>query len=303
MLTKLYRKHISKETRQKIYDLFLRDTLRCFRSIISIIKNPKLYKKWLSYKFYFLFNKPKTELEQAQYEWSKKGISMYPYLWEKEYLKINYEVFTDETNGLRYVWHNNKKLYFKRSYDDYGMGIYRSLLIEQDSRSAHKYVDNYEELKGKSLLDIGSAEGIFALDTIESVEHAYLFECEEEWIEALEATFAPWKDKVSIIRRYVNDFTDENNITIDDFISQNNIDNIFIKMDIEGFERKALAGSKKTFASDKNIEGAVCVYHLPDDIDFIKGYLVENNCKTTITKGYLYMAYEFRKGVIRFKKH
>ena len=78
--------------------------------------------------------------------------------------------------------------------------VYRGLLIEQDKRSAHRYVDSYEELKGKTLLDIGAAEAIFTLDTIECIDHAYLFECDESWIEALEATFAPYKEKITIVR-------------------------------------------------------------------------------------------------------
>lgn len=81
---------------------------------------------------------------------------------------------------------------------------YRGLLIEQDKRSAHRYVDSYEELKGKTLLDIGAAEAIFTLDTIEYMDHAYLFECDESWIEALEVTFAPYKEKITIVRKYVS---------------------------------------------------------------------------------------------------
>ena len=81
---------------------------------------------------------------------------------------------------------------------------YKGLLIEQDRRSAHRYVGSYEELRGKTLLDIGAAEAIFTLDTIEYINHAYLFECDEAWVEALNATFTPWKDKITIVRKYVS---------------------------------------------------------------------------------------------------
>lgn len=106
---------------------------------------------------------------------------------------------------------------------------YRGLLIEQDKRSAHRYVDSYEELKGKTLLDIGAAEAIFTLDTIEYIDHAYLFECDESWIEALEATFAPYKEKITIVRKYVSDVNDEDNITLDTFFRDEgkSIDNLF----------------------------------------------------------------------------
>ena len=72
-------------------------------------------------------------------------------------------------------------------------------------------------MKGKSLLDVGSAEGIFTLDVIDLIEHAYLFECDDEWVEALEATFLPWKDKITIVRKYVSDMDDENNTTLDSY--------------------------------------------------------------------------------------
>lgn len=75
----------------------------------------------------------------------------------------------DNTNGLPYVFHNGRKLYFKRDMLAFTEVAYRGLLIEQDKRSAHRYVDSYEELKGKTLLDIGAAEAIFTLDTIEYI--------------------------------------------------------------------------------------------------------------------------------------
>ena len=78
----------------------------------------------------------------------------------------------DNTNGLPYVFHNGRKLYFKRDMLAFAEVAYRGLLIEQDKRSAHRYVDSYEELKGKTLLDIGAAEAIFTLDTIEYMDHA-----------------------------------------------------------------------------------------------------------------------------------
>lgn len=124
----------------------------------------------------------------------------------------------DSENYLLFVMHHGKKLYFGRDMVDYVSSIYKGLLIEQDRRSAHRYVDSYSELADKVLLDIGAAEAIFTLDTIEYVKHAFLFECDEKWLEALTATFAPWKDKVTIVRKYVSDVDDENNVSLDTFL-------------------------------------------------------------------------------------
>lgn len=88
---------------------------------------------------------------------------------EKEYDEQHYTVNVDNTNGLPYVFHNGRKLYFKRDMLAFTEVAYRGLLIEQDKRSAHRYVDSYEELKGKTLLDIGAVEAIFTLDTIEYI--------------------------------------------------------------------------------------------------------------------------------------
>ena len=62
-------------------------------------------------------------------------------------------------------------------------------------RHPHHYADSVEEFRGKTLLDIGSAEGFTALDTIEVTRFVYLFEYEDKWIEALQATLSRGKRK------------------------------------------------------------------------------------------------------------
>ena len=65
---------------------------------------------------------------------------------------------------------------------------------------------SYSSLEDVTLLDVGAAEGFFALSVIEHVKEIILFECDVEWIKALEATFKPWKDKVFIINKYVSKY-------------------------------------------------------------------------------------------------
>jgi len=213
-------------------------------------------------------------------------------------------VNVDNTNGLPYVYHNGKKLYFKRDMLASAEAVYRGLLIEQDKRSAHRYVDSYEEVKGKTLLDIGAAEAIFTLDTIECIDHAYLFECDESWIEALEATFAPYKEKITIVRKYVSDVDDEDNITLDTFFRDEgkSIDNLFLKMDIEGYERKALEGAVHILEHGRQVGGSVCIYHLHDDKKVIESELKKFNLKINIQPGYLYFEKEMRSAIIRFSR-
>ena len=262
MLVALYRKCISPNLRAFIYKLFLGDFL-------VIIRNPKHWIKHKWYKIYYSIVTPKTEKEQAYKAWSKTRscLTPYPYLWLGEYEQKFIDVH-----------------------------------VEQDERSAHRYVVSYSELTDKVLLDIGAAEAIFALDTIEYVNHAYLFECDERWLEALKATFAPWKEKVTIVRKYVSDINDENSVTLDFFFSEKQTDDLFLKMDIEGNERKALEGAKKLLRKAKNISGSVCIYHLHDDKNIIQKLLDDFSFITEIQSGYLIWGEEFRSAILRFRQ-
>ena len=296
MLAALYRKVVPSDIRAFIYRVFLGDFL-------AMIRNPKLWIKYRWYGLYYSIVTPKTEKEQAYKAWNRAGFCSipYPYLWKEEYDQLLIDVHIDAENSLPFVMHHGKRLYFRRDMINNVSDIYKALLIEQDERSAHCYVDSYSELKNKVLLDIGAAEAIFALDTIEYVNHAYLFECDEKWLEALSATFAPWKDKITIVRKYVSDINDEDNVTLDTLFADKSIENLFLKMDIEGYERRALEGAKKLLQKGKNISGAVCIYHLHDDKEVIQSLLNDvMDVTVSIKPGYIIFENELRSAVLRF---
>lgn len=298
MLAALYRKVVPSNIRAFIYRVFLSD-------LLVVIRNPKLWVKHKWYRIYYNIVTPKTEKEQAYKAWSKAGscLTPYPYLWKGEYDQLLIDVHIDAENSLPFVMHHGKKLYFGRDMINDIPGIYKELLIEQDERSAHRYVVSYNELMDKVLLDIGAAEAIFALDTIEYVDHAYLFECDERWFEVLKATFAPWKEKVTIVRKYVSDINDENNITLDSYFSDKQTNNLFLKMDIEGYERYALKGAKNLLEKAKNISGSVCTYHLHDDKDILQKFLHNLNFLTDVQPGYIFWGKELRSAILRFKRN
>ena len=94
----------------------------------------------------------------------KRGYTRYPYDFAAEYLEMSIAVLWDKEKELPYVMHRgSKRLYFPREYSTSKIEkCYRALLIEQDVRHPHHYADSVEEFRGKTLLDIGSAEELFA---------------------------------------------------------------------------------------------------------------------------------------------
>lgn len=293
MIVSLYKKLLPKRIRDFIYMLFLGEVLLYCRNHKGVIRG-RLY-----YLYYSIIT-PKNDIQQALKAWGRRAPTAYPYLWTKEYEAQKYQEYIDDSNKLPYIMHEGKKLYFRRDMTFSTEGAYRGLLIEQDKRSAHRYVGSYEELKGKTLLDIGSAEAIFALSVIEYVNHVYLFECDEAWVEALNATFEPWKEKVTLVRKYVSDIDDENNITLDTYFKDKSMTDLFLKMDIEGYERKALHGATKLLEDGNNISGAVCIYHKADDKKVIQEILDAKKLKTEIQTGFLYIENEMRNAIIHF---
>jgi hypothetical protein len=199
-----------------------------------------------------------------------------------------------------YVLHNGKKLFFPEYLEGQELRVaYKSLFTEQHPSSAHRYANSFDELQGKILLDIGAAEGIFALDVIDYVKKVYLFECDEQWIKPLKKTFQPWMDKVVFVRKFVTDKNIGDSITIDEFLKDKEQNNLFIKMDIEGEELNALHGARKILNNGKNIALAVCTYHKENDAKDVSEFFQSIGYNYEFTKGFLFLSPFLRKGVCR----
>ena len=294
MITEIYRKCLPAFFRQKVYSLFLGSLL-------------ELLRKW---RFYFYCKIvvwvavliKKNEKINAYVFMNKYGLTMYPGRYSLDYREIEPAVLSDEKLGLFFVLHNEKKLYFPASFTkEKVIEVYRRLLIEQDPQSPHRYLSMDISLEGYTLLDIGGAEGIFSLDAIDYVDQVYLFECEDEWIPALKATFDPWMDKVCIIRMFVGREDSESTLTIDSFMEQRSSPaKLFIKMDIEGSEMQALLGARKTFAEySSRLKFAICVYHANHDKENISSYLADYGYEYEYTKGFLFVSWALRTAVVR----
>lgn len=219
----------------------------------------------------------------------------YPYGHPNVFERISVEVHFDDTCSLFYALYNGKRMYMSHNFTDAKRvrDYVASLMIEQNIKSPHRYLDTDFTFDGGVVLDAGAAEGNFSLDVIDKASHIVLVETNKAWISALEHTFAPYKDKVSIVPKFLSDVDNETSITIDTLAQQFNFD--FIKMDIEGAEPLALKGGKKTLQTANSLKLAVCSYHNFDDERKIKVILKDTGYYYTTTQGYMVFARDIWK--------
>lgn len=248
------------------------------------------------------------EIKQAVTYLKQHTLCTFPAPFREKYNSDDIPVHTDDSNGLFYVMYGKKKLYFRRSYNKLTVKYsYCGLLTEQDAASPHCYTDDgFKVGEDEVLFDIGSAEGIFVLENIERISHAVLFEKDKEWVEALEATFEPWKEKVTIIPKYVSDHDDEDNIAIDTFLTDYPYHPDFIKIDVEGAEAAILNGMPKLLETAP-LKIALCTYHRAEDHSRFTARLSQKGFKVTPSKGVMIFLNNirlltppyFRKGLIK----
>lgn len=127
-----------------------------------------------------------------------------------------------------------------------------------------------------------------------------MFEQDEQWLEAIRATFEPWQDKVTIVQKYVSDHNSSREQTLDDFFNNQTNEHLFLKMDIEGAERHALAGCNNLFQNCQKLDFAICTYHLRDDEEVISAFLDKHNCTYINQKGFF--RHKIRSVVMRGSK-
>jgi hypothetical protein len=271
-------------------------------------------RKVISGAKYYLKHCPKNELDEEKRSiykylkhrsYEKVGIYPYPFMINK-YKVQNINTYYDIGRKMYYVLHKNKRLYFPSNWkEQFVKEVYNNLIREQNSDSPHCYeISDFHVNEGDVVADIGAAEGIFALDVVDRAKKIYLFEPNSMWIEALEATFYPYKDKVVIINKYVSDNYSGNSITLDTLFGNDEID--FIKADIEGAEPNMLSGSHNILLSGRSMKMVLCTYHHYSDADVLQKILTENGFNTTFSKGYMIFIYDndphppyLRHGLIR----
>lgn len=262
-------------------------------------------------KYYEMQPKPHfPDIEVALGYLKNNPATVFPYHFNKEYVAETIEVFDDQSKGLRYVLLDGKRLYFKKNWSRNRIRkSFNGLLMEQDKRCPHCYEsDQFKVEAGDVVLDIGAAEGNFALSVVEKASRIILFESGEEWVEALEATFEPWKHKVQIVHKFVGNVSDKNCTTLDDFFSPEDTLS-FLKIDVEGAESQVLDGCKRIFQERPQLKVAICTYHKKDDEQELKQMLEKSGFKTAPSDGYMFLYHEnnieppyLRRGLLRAGK-
>lgn len=272
--------------------------------------------KSLANKDFFLRMHPEASADQELMEAieaidQRGDIRLISYPFMDEYDSLPIETGFDESKGMIYVIHRGRRMYFPRSWSQQRVeDYYKTLIAEQDERSPHCYLKNgYEVKPGDVILDVGAAEGFFALNHLEDAEKIYLFEADDEWIETLCSTFENEGDNIVLVPGYVGDTNGNGNITIDNVLYGQKVN--YIKMDIEGYERAALTGARAVLESNPDITCAICAYHCHGDSEWIRSYLKELGFETAISRGYMSPDWsyesrlyaELRRGVVFGRKH
>ena len=258
--------------------------------------------------------------EEYPTEWeylvSKNAIVPFPYTFHDEYICKNVDVFRDSSCKMLYVIHDGKRLYFPKGWaKTFVQKYYLSLIEEQNVRSPHRYFPKDDSfVDGSIFFDVGAAEGIISLSVIDRIDRAVLFEADPMWREALNQTFAGYKDKIQIISKYCSDEVSDLETTLDEeykkiidggYASESET-RCVVKADVEGMEMKVLSGS--TSLLESNLASfLICLYHHPNDEEtierFLQGYRRECDVIEK-TDGYIFYGVEagdpsFRRGLIR----
>lgn len=240
---------------------------------------------------------------------NRRGVQIFPYDFTDKYSASSIEVFEDPSCGLKYVMMDNKRLYFKRRWSAQRIRkSFHDLSLEQDQQSPHRYLsEDFNVSASDVLADFGAAEGNFSLSVIEKIKKAYLFESDPEWIEALQMTFFPWKEKIEIVPRFVSDMDDEKHCSGDVFFAGKELS--FMKIDVDGGERKLLRGFANTINQASRMMIALCTYHQHEDEKEFNTMLSAQGYEVKPSRGYMIFYYDkklkapyIRRSLIRATK-
>lgn len=229
---------------------------------------------------------------EVKYIREKNQLVLFPYDFSEDYHVEESDVFQDDNTSLKYVIHNGSNLYFPTENSRAIADKYYQLIMEQDKQSPHRYFEK-ESFDCDVFVDVGSAEGIIALNFLNHAKEIYLLECSEKWVEALKQTFRIGNSKannIHIIRKYAGSYDDDNNIMLDTLLKKYSGKKVVIKMDIEGMEIDALRGTRQTMRRNNCIFSCT-TYHTNTAEQELSDFFKQNGYRTKLTDNYMLFIY------------
>jgi FkbM family methyltransferase len=179
-------------------------------------------------------------------------------------------------------------------------GIFQVTAETYDPTDWHYYRKEMTPISaGEHLVDVGTAEGLLALDVAEKCASITLVEPNPYFVAALKASFEPHKHKTTIIESAIGEQKGETTFAPDSLtgsisgqsteavtVKVDTLDNLisadkpvtYLKADIEGFEEAMLLGAKRIISTNKP-KIAITSYHGPNNpkriIEIVKSYVPE----------------------------
>lgn len=260
------------------------------------------------------------ELEQykseIEYLCQSNGFVNFPYVPLPD--ETNVESGFDSMAKLPYVIHKQCQLFFPACCSvEAAVSKYKYLIqVEKllgegvEEGRPHQYQSPACFVsEGDVLFDIGAAEGLFALDHVQKASHVVIVENDQQWIEPLRRTFAPFCNKVTIIQKFISVSDSEKTVSLDALLSRFHGLPTFIKMDIEGGELSTIIAAKELLKTKRDIKMAIASYHKQNDYEELKTFFENLGYQTESSNGYmLFRLYDtpqppfFRHGVLRVIK-
>lgn len=236
----------------------------------------------------------------------RNRVYLYNYQWYLDYIDMDVETHYDDNLDMFFFCHRGFNVYYNRLYgsveDDF-----RLMVSEQDKRCPHcygNYIDESEHFD--VIIDAGVAEGMFSINYLHQANKVILVEGDRNWAEALNYTFAKQikSGKVILINKYLSDSNEKDYITLDEIRNKHmgNADKVLIKMDIEGYEEKALREGRGLIAETPNLKIIACSYHHQKAEEEITGIFKEYGMKTNCSKGYIYLFPQYEKTIFHEKE-
>jgi hypothetical protein len=158
--------------------------------------------------------------------------------------------------------------------------------LEQAAHSPHLYLtDDFPIEEGDIICDVGAGEANFALTAADKCGGIHIFEGDAVWNEALQATFAPYRDKTAISNKMVADVAGDGYVTLDEYFGEQRVD--FLKLDVEGAEMQVLKGAQRLLERNRGIKLCVCTYHKCGDACEISEYLQGLGFTVEFSEGFM----------------